>query len=326
MKPTAPEEGTRYQETCVVDLRAGSPFVSVIILNWNGWQDTVRCLESLLASDQAAFRVVLIDNGSTDGSLEHIEKWAATRIATTAYGRSQAIVGGVEIEEARLAELPRSRVLIHNESNSGFGAGNNIGLSYALARGFDAMWVLNNDTVADVDCLSSMLRELHGGPHVGAVGCVVYQMDGSDAVQLWGGAHVDMTLGIAPHIMGPSAIHRLNMLSGVSVLLRAEALREVGVFDESFFMYWEDSDLSFRLRSAGWKLCVAADARIWHRESSSLGGKETATRDHYYNESLRAFFKKHSWLPIAPICLGLAARKTRRMLAAVQGMHGGQHD
>jgi len=297
--------------------------VAVILLNWNGWRDTIRCLESLVDSDQAAFRVVLIDNGSTDGSIERIQEWAATRIAIVAYNRTQAVAGGVESEETRVSMFPRSLVLVLNGDNVGFGAGNNVGLSYALARGFDAMWVLNNDTTVDSGCLASMLRAIEAEPRVGAAGCVVCEMDHPHTVQLWGGAHVDMVLGVAPHITSPSSSRSLNMLSGVSVLLRAAALREIGLFDENFFMYWEDSDLSFRLRSAGWDLRVAPDARIWHRESSSLGGRTNATRDYYYNESLRKFFVKHSWLPAVPICLGLAARETRRTIAAVHPRRGG---
>lgn len=291
--------------------------VAVILLNWNGWRDTIRCLESLLETDQTSFRIVLIDNGSTDGSTDQIREWAAARVVTVAYDRTQAVAGGLESEEAKMTDLGRSLVIVTNKSNLGFGAGNNVGLSYALARSFDAMWVLNNDTTVDSGCLAGMLRAIESGPHVGAVGCIVYQMDHPHVVQLWGGSHVDMVLGIAPHVMSPSASRRLNMMSGVSVLLRADALREIGLFDEAFFMYWEDADLGFRLRSAGWNLCVAPDARTWHRESSSLGGKANVTRDHYYNESLRKFFVKHSWLPAVPICLGLTARRVKRLLAAI---------
>ncbi len=294
-------------------------WVCAIVLNWNGWQDTVRCLDSLLASDRSVFRIVLVDNGSTDGSLEHIQAWASTRVDSVTYDRVQATMGGTAAGESRLSEAQRSLVLIRNDTNAGFGAGNNIGLSYALAQGFDAMWVLNNDAIVDREALTCMLQVLQEGPRIGAVGSAVYQIDHRDVVQLWGGAHVDMILGIAPHIMHSKSERRLNMLSGVSMLLRADALREVGLFDESFFMYWEDSDLSFRLRAAGWKLRVAAEAKIWHSESSSFGGKRSTTRDNYYDESLRRFFYKHSKLPIVPICLGLMARRVRRLLAPVGG-------
>jgi GT2 family glycosyltransferase len=304
----------------------GLSHIAVVLLNWNGWRDTIRCLESLLVSDQVAFRIVVVDNGSTDGSADQVREWAAVRIATTTYDRNQALAGGIESEEAKVAMFPRSLVLVLNGDNVGFGAGNNVGLSYALARGFDAVWVLNNDTTVDSGCLASMLRAIESGPHIGAAGCVTYQMDHPHTVQLWGGAHVDMVLGIALHIMSLSASHRLNMLSGVSVLLRADALREIGLFDENFFMYWEDADLSFRLRSAGWALRVAPEARIWHRESSSLGGRTNRDRDHYYNESLEKFFLKHSWLPAVPICLGLTARRAKRVLAAILPRTGEQND
>lgn len=304
----------------------GLPRIAVVLLNWNGWQDTIRCLESLLDLEQTAFRIVVIDNGSTDGSADRIAEWAATRIIMAQYDRTQAPAGGLDSEEARLAVHPRALVLVLNKQNAGFGAGNNVGLSYALARGFDAIWVLNNDTVVDRGCLTRMLQTIESRQNVGAAGCVVYEMDHPNTVQLWGGARVDMVFGIAPHIKSLSAGRRLNMLSGVSVLLRADALREIGLFDETFFIYWEDADLSFRLLRADWALRVASEARIWHRESSSLGGTKSAARDRYYNESLKMFFQKHSWLPAVPICFGFTARRMKRALLGVLQKNGGRHN
>lgn len=285
----------------------------VVLVNWNNPGDTVRCLASLLESHVVQLRVVLVDNASTDDSVEQIARWAASCTPFLICSAADAITRIPEHRDSPQEEARPLLFIIQNDFNAGFAAGNNLGIRCALASGSDAIWVLNNDTVVDTGCLSAMLNELERDATVGAVGSVAFDMAHPTIVQLWGGSHVDMVLGVAPHIRRPTELRALNMLSGVSALFRASALRQVGLFDERFFLYWEDADLSFRLRSAGWRLAVAADARLWHHESASLGGTASATRDQYYNRSLRLFYAKHSWLPGVPTHLGLTARRVHRL-------------
>jgi GT2 family glycosyltransferase len=105
----------------------------------------------------------------------------------------------------------------------------------------------------------------------------------------------------------------LQYLTAASVLLRATAIREAGSFDQRFFMYWEDADLSLRLKKAGWKLAVAEDARVLHRESASLG-KRSPTLDLYYSRSVVVFFRKHSTFPWIAIAVSAGGRLIKRLL------------
>lgn len=292
--------------------------VAAVLVNWNNPRDTVRCLASLLESNIAMLRVVVVDNASTDNSVGQIAQWAADHVPFRLCSASDA---GTVIPDVCASSAYDSGCLlfmIQNDHNAGFAAGNNLGIRCVLGSECDAVWVLNNDTVVDPGCLPAMVSRLENDAAVGAVGSVVLDMTRSAVVQLWGGSHVDMVFGIAPHVRHAAGTCMINMLSGVSTLFRASALRQVGLFDEQFFLYWEDADLSFRLRSSGWRLAVAADACLWHHESSSLGGTASATRDLYYNRSLRRFYAKHSWLPAVPTHLGLTARRVHRLWRRVR--------
>lgn len=120
-----------------------------------------------------------------------------------------------------------------------------------------------------------------------------------------GGGKVNTWLGTSHLIKSPG---ELNFLSGASLLLRVEAMRQVGGFDDSsFFMYWEDTDLSLRLSNAGWLLTVAPSSQVWHAGSSSLG-KDNPLRDEYFTRSAVAFMRKHSKLPKLSIFLNAMLR------------------
>jgi GT2 family glycosyltransferase len=261
----------------------GSPLVSIIILNWNGWRDTIRCLDSLQKLEFASHQIIVVDNGSTDDSCFQIE---------SAYPKIK---------------------LLRSDSNLGFGGGCNIGIRYALAHGADFIWLLNNDTVVQSVTLSALVNQMHSDPYNGAVGSVLFYMNNPNAIQAWGGGYVNFLTGRSTHCFSPVDPNSLNYLTAASILLRKEALEEVGIFDEkSFFMYWEDVDLCYRLRNDGWKLDVAPGAKVLHQESGSLGAKNSQLY-RYYSASVVQFFKQHSKVPFIPISIAIGG-KTLKML------------
>jgi GT2 family glycosyltransferase len=211
--------------------------VDVVVLNWNGWQDTIACLASLQRQDYHHFSLLVVDNGSTDGSVEQIKQ-----------------------------AMPALE-LLQTGANLGFGGGCNAGIKLALARGADYVWLINSDATVDPGALSALVRVAEKNPALGAVGSVLYDADQHDQIQLWGGGTVNLWLGRSQHRTSPGP---LDFISGASALLRRTALEEVGLFDQAtFFMYWEDTDLGFRLRQAGWQLAVADDSRVWHKQFGS---------------------------------------------------------
>lgn len=258
-----------------------TPRIDVVVLNWNGWQDTIGCLESLQRQDYPHVNVLVIDNGSTDGSVDHIRSAMPT----------------VE--------------LVRTGANLGFGGGCNAGIRLALARGADYVWLINSDAVVDPGALSALVRRAGQDPMLGAVGSVLYEAEPPDRVQLWGGGSVNLWLGRSRHRLSPGP---LDFISGASVLLRRAALDGVGLFDEAnFFMYWEDTDLGFRMRRAGWRLAVAEDSRVWHKQSASLG-RGSPVLDEYFTRSGVRFLRRYAPIPFMSIALMLGMMVAKRLL------------
>src|SRR5262245_60763640 len=210
--------------------------VGIVVLNFRGVEDTIACLESLAGLDVPA-RVVVVDNGSDDGS--------AQRLAT---------VPGIE--------------LIVNDRNLGFAAGNNVAIERLLEANVDYLWVLNNDTRVAPTSLRELLSVAAAEPRVGAVGAVIYDMASPERVLTWGGGAVGRWTGRTRDAREAGA--RVDYLTAASLLLRAEALRDVGMFDTRYFFTWEDVDLCARLRDHGWTIAVAARAAVWHRWGGTL--------------------------------------------------------
>ena len=255
--------------------------VAIVVLNWNGWQDTLACIASLQATTYADFRIVLVDNSSTDGSVDHFQR-----------------------------ALP-SIELLRTGANLGFGGGCNVGIRHALAQGAEFVWLINSDATVDPGALSALVRVADQNPLAGAIGSVLFDADAVTRVQLWGGGRVGLWLGRSVHRQAPGPI---DFVSGASVLLRSAALKQVGQFDEaSFFMYWEDTDLGFRLRKAGWKLAVAEDSKIWHKQSTSLG-LGNPLLDEYATRSCVRFLRRHAPIPLVSVGLMLVRMVVKRIL------------
>lgn len=255
--------------------------VAVVLLNWNGWRDTLLCVASLLKLSYPNFELIVVDNGSTDGSQGHIG-----------------------------ANFPGLTVL-QTGSNLGFGGGCNVGIRQALKQGADYVWLINSDTTVDVNALSELVNVANNQALVAAVGSVLYEADKPNQIQLWGGGKVHLGSGTSRHQSGPALV---DFISGASMLLRREALEQVGLFDEqTFFMYWEDSDLGFRLRKAGWLLAVAEKSRVWHKLSASLG-KGSPQLDTYFTQSGVRFFRRYSPVPAVAIFAMLSRMLTKRFL------------
>jgi GT2 family glycosyltransferase len=272
------------------------PLVGVVVLNYRGAEDTIRCLRSLEAVLPRPL-VVVVDNASGDGSSE--------RIAAAA----------PDVE------------LIVNDVNVGFGGGCNTGIAALRRHGVEHVWLLNNDTTVEAATLRQMLDVAASDERIGAVGSVIYDMDASEQVLTWGGGRVGRRTGFTRDAR--SDADRLDYLTGASLLLRVRALDEVGAFDPRFFFTWEDVDLGIRLRAAGWRVAVAEGSRVWHRGGGSLSAVSPVRMEHHA-AGVVLFMRKHSpapaltTLPMLGWYVRLALR--RRDPAVIAGAWRGWRD
>jgi len=222
--------------------------VHALVLNWNGLDDTLRCVEGLLALEPPVPHVVVIDNGSR-----------------------------VSPREAVLARFPGVEV-VENGENLGYAAGNNVGLRKALDAGAEYAWVLNNDAVPSPSALRRMLETAAAHPRAAAVGSKVVYADRRDVIwATWGEITWLQSLVRLPG-QGRrddgrfDVVRAVEWLPGCSILFRTAALGEIGLFDETFFAYHEDADWGARARERGWECWYDGRAVIRHAVHGSSGG------------------------------------------------------
>lgn len=255
--------------------------VCTIVLNWNNWQDTNECLVSLRAADYENCTILVVDNGSTNNSVRQIRDRFSD----------------VEILEVK--------------DNVGYAKGNNAAIRMALARGAEYLWLLNNDTRVHPQALRALVKKAESDPGIGAVGSAIYHMSEPERLQAWGGGYVSFWQGRSKPFLTRTADNRLHFLTGASLLLKRQVIESVGLLDEGFFMYWEDADYCFRLRERGWKLAVADESKVWHKENASIGKKSPAL-DIQYTRSAARFFTTNAPVPIYSLWMGTLLRIAKR--------------
>jgi GT2 family glycosyltransferase len=215
---------------------------AVVVLNWNNAEDTLECLTSLRQST-SPLDVIVVDNGSTDGSAETID---ASGLADT---------------------------LIRTGANLGYSGGNNIGLRHAIDRGNDFVCVLNNDTLAEPETFANLREHLKDRPADIAVSPTIHYADDQDKIWFAGGT-VDR--GWPRHLQPPelpiseASLKGSELLTGCCIVARREVWERVGLFDDRYFLIFEDSDWSMRARKAGIDLMISRDGRLLHKVSRSF--------------------------------------------------------
>jgi len=256
--------------------------VAVIVVNWNGWEDTLACVESLRRQTLPARWIVVVDNASTDDSVARIR-----------------------------AGCPDVR-LLESEFNRGFAGGNNIGIRWALSQGCEAVWLLNNDAIAAPDALKSLMATDSARPDAGAIGTRIYHMRRPDVLQCWGGGWINLWSGRAREFDVVVGESQLDYISGCSLYLPRRGLERSGLLDEGFFMYFEDTELSLRYRRAGFSLAVADSARVFHKGGASAGAgrRQAGWRTH----SLLRVLKLHAPSYGASVVLSTALRGASMLL------------
>ena len=248
------------------------PSVTVVVLNWNGWQDTLSCVDSLRKADYPSFRTIIVDNGSTDGSMAHL----------------------------RAAPWADDVTFIETGCNLGFAEGNNVGIRHALEHGADFVLVLNNDTTVAPDLLDRLVDGAARHPDAGVFSARLLYMD--EPGKVWfDGARWDAT-DLAMKWPGQGQLesamttedHETDYACGASLFFRAEVARQIGLLDDRFFLVWEEVDWCFRARAAGWRCLVIPDAKVWHRVGASFGGEDSPMRTYFSVRNELLWFRLHA--------------------------------
>lgn len=263
--------------------------IAIVVLNWNRRDETLACLASLAQAQLGGARVIVVDNGSRDGSVE------AVRAAHP---------------EVEIVALPHNR---------GYAGGNNAGIRAALAHDVEAVLLLNNDTRPQPDFLLALFWALDAAPRAAAVASAIHRLDRPEMLDVAYGA-VRFRERDAVKILGVNALPgdgfgqrvEIEVAVGCSLLIRAAALREIGLFDEAYFAYHEDVDWSLRARRAGWTLLYEPMSRVLHRGSGSTATARPARPGGGGDDAL----PNAEPLPWNPVRTYLGARNLFRLLSA----------
>jgi GT2 family glycosyltransferase len=310
------------------------PKVYIILVNYNGWQDTIECLESVLKINYPTFQVLVIDNGSTNHSYARLKDWAegASDPAIQVPERLNMLVqplipkplsfqeyeldsGRFTRNEFQQAAAP-SVVFIKAGVNGGFASGNNIGLRFVLSRG-DAgfVWLLNNDTLIEKDSLSFLVhyyRDRAGsGEKIGMIGAKLLFYHNPDFLQSLGGLY-NPVFGVVRQL-GAKGLDRrddhttftgkIDYVVGASIFSPIAFVEEVGLMSEDYFLYFEEIDWAERGKAKGWRQDVCLACRVYHKEGASTGSSDKEGKsflsDYYALRSRLLFTRKYyPWFTI----------------------------
>jgi len=260
-----------------------TPLVICVVVNWNGWQDTLACLDSLRSQDYPNLRVIAVDNGSSNDSSARIRAahpWA------------------------ELLQLP---------TNLGFPGGCNAGTRRAYQQGADLIWLLNNDTIAPPTTASTIVRAAFAHPEAGAIGSVLYYFHDPSLVQAWGGGTINLNSAYVSHFTAPASFAAENtFFTGASLTLPRHICESVGIFYEGFFMYCDDADLCIRIHRAGHPLVMTEDTAILHKEGAS-SPKRSPLIDQFATTSAIRMLRRAAPFPAFSICVYLLLRLGNRI-------------
>ncbi len=238
--------------------------ISIVVLQYNNSQDTIRCLESVKELNWQNFEVFVVDNASAIQHLNNVRLF---------------------VESQKKAGEKRFK-LIENRSNLGYAGGNNIGIQYALESGADHILILNPDTTVKNNFLTKLIGAVEKNPRAGIIGTAVNEGDGT----VYCGEIKWLKPELEHSVLKPVTRNlKPNFyILGAAMFVSKKVFEKIGMFDERYFLYFEDADFCVRARRARFKLTVASDAIVHHNPSSSTSKLGTALllRYHYRNAHL----------------------------------------
>jgi len=269
------------------------PSVFAVIVTWNQRDETLDCLAALRRATHPNLRLIVVDNGSSDGTAEAIR-----------------------------TEYPAAEIL-RNETNRGFAAAVNQGTRHALAQGAEFIFWLNNDAVVEPEALAALLAEA-GRDRAGILIPLITHFDRPQVVWSAGAGLNPLTLEIHANTLGAidrgqwrEVLDRQHATACASLIPRA-TLEMVGLLDERFFYYYDDADYSLRVIRAGLRILFVPQARVQHKVARASGGVDTPYQRYWMGRSSVIYFRKHvhgwRWAVVAPYRLASALRTTVRLV------------
>ncbi|MCK3197381.1 glycosyltransferase family 2 protein [Escherichia coli] len=278
--------------------------VYIVVLNWNGWKDTLSCLDSLIELNYNEYKIVVCDNNSSNDSVKRITDWYESKKDSHPY----LVDADYQYLDSSNLDLFSSQAkkgfyLIQTGSNLGFAGGNNVGLRFALNQNdMSHVWILNNDTVVEPSALSALTNKVSTDNKIGLCGSRMVYFHDRDKLQGIGGQYKPL-LATTRHIaegepadtvFDERVIEKeLDYVIGASMLITRACLEDVGLLSEDYFLYFEEFDYCQRLANRGYRFSIATDSWVYHKEGGSTESGRSVVSDFYQVRNRLIITKKY---------------------------------
>ncbi|GGF86057.1 glycosyl transferase family 2 [Rhizobium wenxiniae] len=314
--------------------------VAIVLLNWNGWRDTISCIESLFALENDDVHIYVCDNASTDDSVAQLREWVDRNLETANRKRETLGLTGFTVRDlfhftwdpdpmlvGRIKAV-NSVTFIQNRRNGGFAFGNNIGLLQAWCNDSEYFWVLNNDTEVEPDSLTWLLKRMDADPEIGICGSTLVYNAKRDTVQTWGGSKFlplkgySVALGAfharAEEVDAHSVEKQLSYVNGASMFISKAFYEKIGPMREDYFLYWEELEWCYRAKGM-FKLGYAEKSIVYHKVGASIGtkdeGESSVFSDYYMYRNQIRFCLQYSKISLPNAALRILRSAMKSALA-----------
>lgn len=256
-----------------------APSVAIVILNWNGKDNTCECLESVQKLEYSNYQAIVADNGSEDDSVLIITK-----------------------------KFPDVHI-IKNGANLGYAEGNNRAITYAVDSGFDYILLLNNDAVVAPQLLKNFIEVSESHPNAGVFGGKIYYL--SEPLKIWfAGGKIDADSLLTTHEgfgkiddgISWEEVRPIDYACGCALLVRSDVIKKIGTLESKFFLMWEEADFCCRAIRAGFECLFVPKALVWHKISASFKGGDEGYLQNYFMVRNRLLWIERN-IPISERCI-----------------------
>lgn len=292
--------------------------VYIVVLNYNGWKDTIECVESILKLNYSNFNIIICDNKSQNKSIDYIKKWLKGEILSN-YPRNKLIKNlvvpfskkPIDFEYVKFInnnfEIVNNNndkhkiILLESDYNRGFSGGNNLAMKYIKEyKKYDYIWFINNDIIVDKDALIEMLKTFDSDTNIGMTSSIMCEYKNPVIVQTMGGKLNKYTfstksLGEQINIGDVEKINidNIETLGGASIMLNKNFIEDINYFDENYFLYYEECDLSMRAKEKNWKIKPTLKSIVYHKGSVTAKRLPSAIIEYHFFKSKTLFVRKY---------------------------------
>ncbi len=272
--------------------------IFIILLNYNNYIDTIECIKSIKENEkQIEYEIIVVDNKSTNNSVEELEK-----------------IEGIH--------------LIKAEDNKGFSHGNNLGIEYAINNKAEYLLLLNNDTIITENSISKIYKEMTKHNDVGIMGARIMYHEDKNKINYIGG-RVNWNKGTViierkgkTYIEEKQDFKYTEFVTGCCMLIKKETIEKLGYLPEQYFMYYEDIDYCVNAKRHGYKLGVCLNSIIYHKESASSGGMQSAFSIKWNTRNRLIFIERY----VQKKVLALTWFYTTRVIVIMKYLLKGERD